>query len=280
MWRKLRALLILPHLWAVVVVVGATGAFGLLAAGGDPPPGRFALLLLGMLGGQLAIGALNEWCDRESDAVNQPWKPIPAGDVSPATALVVVGAGLLLLLAAGTLLGRRELLVLAFGTGCGLAYDLGLKRTPVSWLPYLVALPLVPIWAWLVMDGFAPWLLALYPLGALFIVAIHLAQTLPDIAGDRRRGERGLAVVLGERWAPALLWGAALASTALVATGALLVGTRPAAGLIAAVVVALALLVALALYRRHPARTQPYLFQLLTASAVVLGCGWAVAVVV
>jgi 4-hydroxybenzoate polyprenyltransferase len=279
MSRKIRAYLVLPHLWAVIIVVAATGAFGLLAADGRPPAGRFTLLLLGMLGGQLAVGALNEWCDREMDAVAKPWKPIPAGDVSPRAALWITAFGLLLMLVAGGLLGGWELLALAIANGCGLVYDLGVKRTPWSGLPYLVALPLVPIWAWLVMDRFQPRLLWLYPIGALLILAIHLAQVIPDIEGDRGLGERGLAVVLGERWTSVLLWVAAFASTAIVAVGAVWLGNRPLAGVVAAGVIAAVLLLALLLYLRSPARITPYLFQVLTASAVVLGCGWAIAVV-
>ena len=279
MLRTARAYLVLPHLWAVLIVVGATGAFGLLASDGEPEASRFTLLLLGMLGGQLAVGALNEWCDREADAVAKPWKPIPAGLVPASHALAVTFGGLTLMLVAGGLLGSVELLVLVIANGCGLIYDLGVKRTPLSWLPYLVALPLVPIWAWLVMDGFQPRLLWLYPIGGLFIVAIHLAQVLPDIASDRRQGERGLAVVLGERWTPVTLWAAAFGTTALVGIAAAIFGRQPAAGVVAAAVTAAILLVALVLYSRAPTRIQPHLFELMTASAVILGCGWALAVV-
>jgi len=277
--RKAHAYLVLPHLWAVLVVVGATGAFGLLASGGNPEPRRFALLLLGMFGGQLAVGALNEWCDQESDALHKPHKPIPAGLISPSEALAVTVIGIGLMLICGALLGTVELLVLVVANGCGLVYDMGVKRTPVSWLPYLVALPLVPIWAWLVMDGFQPLLLWLYPIGGLLIVAIHLSQVLPDIAGDREQGERGLGVFLGERWTGVLMWTAAFATTAAVGIGSALFGVRPVSGLIAAAVITVVLLLALAIWLRSPRQVTPYLFQLLTVSAVVLGCGWAIAVV-
>jgi 4-hydroxybenzoate polyprenyltransferase len=277
MRRTIRAYLVLPHLWAVLVVVTATAAFGLLASGGSPPPVRFALLILAMLGGQLAIGALNEYCDRAADAIAKPWKPIPAGDVPPAAALGITAGGLVLMLVAAALLGLAELLVLLLAIGCGLAYDLGLKRTPISWLPYLIALPLVPIWAWLVMDTFQPRLLWLYPLGALLIVAIHLAQVLPDISADRRLGERGLGVFLGERWAPRVMWLAAFGSTLAVGLGATLFGARPLAGMLPAALVGTIFTVALLSHRRTPQRIQPYLFQLFTASAVVLGTGWVLA---
>ncbi|HUG13683.1 MAG TPA: UbiA family prenyltransferase [Thermomicrobiales bacterium] len=277
MRRKIRAYLVLPHAWAVLVVVAATAAFGLLAADGRPPAGRFALLLLAMLGGQLAIGALNEYMDRAADAVAKPWKPIPAGDVSPAAALTVTALGLLLMLIAGGLLGLAELAVLSIGIGGGLAYDLGLKRTPVSWLPYLVALPIVPIWAWMVMDAFQPRHLWLYPIGALLIVAIHLAQVLPDIEADRERGERGLGVFLGERWATVVMWTAAFASPLIAGAGSVMFGSRPVAGMLAGAVVAGVFATTFVLHRRAPARVGPFLFQILTASAVVLGCGWVVA---
>ncbi len=277
MHSKIEAYAQLPHPWPVLVVMAATAAFGWLAAGGEPDPGRYGLMLAGMLGGQLAIGALNEWCDRHADAAAKPSRPIPAGLVSPRAALGVVAGGLALMAVAGALLGGPELTVLALGTGAGLAYDLGLKRTPLSWLPYLVALPLLPTWCWLVMDRFEPRLLWLYPVGALLTLAIHLAQTLPDIKWDRRSGERGLAVVLGEHWSIVLLWAAWFASTALVAVGAVLFGQHPLAGLVAAGATAAIQLVTLAL--RDPSRVHQRLFQILTASAVVLGCGWAIAVV-
>lgn len=278
MRRKVRAYLLLPHLWAVLVVVAATAAFGLLASAGSPPAGRFILLLLAMLGGQLAIGALNEYMDREADALAKPWKPIPAGDVSPTAALVVTAFGLLLMFVTAGLLGLPELLVLSIGIGGGLAYDLGVKRTPVSWLPYLIALPIVPIWAWLVMDEFQPRHLWLYPIGALLIVAIHLAQVLPDIPADRARGERGLGVFLGERWASVVMWSAAFATPLIVVLGAVLFGTHPLAGVLAGAVVAGVFAATFVLHRRTPARIGPFLFQILTASAVVLGCGWVIAI--
>lgn len=279
MLRTARAYLVLPHLWAVLIVVGATGAFGLLASDGKPSAWRFTLLLLGMLGGQLAVGALNEWCDRDTDAAAKPWKPIPAGLVPASHALAIAFGGLALMLVAGGLLGPVELLVLAIANGCGLVYDLGVKRTPLSWLPYLVALPLVPIWSWVAMDGFEPRLLWLYPIGGFFIVAIHLAQVMPDIAGDRGQGERGLAVVLGERWTPVALWVAAFGTTAFVGVATALFGRQPAAGIIAATLTGALLLTALILYRQAPIRVQPHLFELMTASAVILGCGWAISVV-
>lgn len=274
---RILAYLRLPHLPAIGVVVGATALFGLLATEGNPAPGRFALLLLAMLGGQVAIGALNEWCDREADARSQPEKPIPRGLVSPRGALTMTGAGLALMLAAGLPLGPLPFALLLLGTACGIAYDLWLKRTPLSWLPYLVALPLVPTWAWLTLDTFAPRLLLLYPLGALLVVAVHLAQTLPDIAGDRARGERGLAATLGHARSLQVLWLAGFGSVAVVGVGALLFGRRPLPGLIAAGLAGLVLLATFLVHRRAPGRVEARLFEPLAGCAVLLAAGWVAA---
>lgn len=199
MGRRFWGYVQLVHPWAVALVLLATGVLAVLAVWPDVSPARLALTLAAMLGGQAAIGALNEWCDRAADAERQPGKPIPAGLVSPAGALRLMGAGLLLMLVAGLALGWAACLVLLLGTSWGISYDLWFKRTPLSWLPYLGALPLLPYWAWLAMGRAEPRLLWLYPLGGLYVIAVHLAQTLPDSAGDAAQGERGLAVTLGRR---------------------------------------------------------------------------------
>src|SRR5262245_8284644 len=58
--RALRGYALLPHLVPVVVVELATVAFAIVAWGGVPPWQLLVPLLFAMLGGQLAIGALNE----------------------------------------------------------------------------------------------------------------------------------------------------------------------------------------------------------------------------
>ena len=76
---RARAFLELPHPWAVLIVMLATAILGLLATGGYPDTERYVLVLVAMFGGQIAIGAVNEYRDRELDAMTNPAKPIPAG---------------------------------------------------------------------------------------------------------------------------------------------------------------------------------------------------------
>jgi 4-hydroxybenzoate polyprenyltransferase len=74
--------------------------------------------------------ALNDWSDRELDAVERPERPIPSGRVSPEQALAVAGglttAGLGLAAVGG---GRGALKVAIPLAGAVWAYDLLLKST-------------------------------------------------------------------------------------------------------------------------------------------------------
>src|SRR5262249_49425201 len=128
--RRARGYVLLPHLVPVLVVELATAAFAVIAWRGLPPRRTLLLLLLAMLGGQLAIGALNELVGLPFDAVGKPSKPLPRGDVTVREARAIVVGGLALMVICGLPFGPTAFALLALGTGLGIAYDLWLKRTP------------------------------------------------------------------------------------------------------------------------------------------------------
>ncbi len=204
--RLVRGYLLLPHLAAVLVVELATAAFAVIAWGGVPPAHLLGPLLLAMLGGQLAIGATNELVDLPFDAVGKPWKPLPHGDVPIRGAQAMVVGGLIMLVAFGERFGILALALLTAGTALGIAYDLWFKRTAWSWLPYLLALPLLPIWVFASLGKSEPRLLLLFPLGALATVGVHLAQALPDVAIDRAAGLPTATTQLGQRLTFVVAW--------------------------------------------------------------------------
>ncbi|MEU9174956.1 SCO3242 family prenyltransferase [Streptomyces sp. NPDC048420] len=76
--------------------------------------------------------ALNDWADRDEDAVERPHRPIPSGRIPPAAALGAAG----LLTAAGLTLaaraGRPALAVASALAATVWAYDLRLKHTPAA----------------------------------------------------------------------------------------------------------------------------------------------------
>ncbi|MFD8465060.1 SCO3242 family prenyltransferase [Streptomyces cyaneofuscatus] len=93
-------------------------------------PGRGTALAIGASLCLYEAGmALNDWADREEDAVDRPHRPIPSGRISPPAALGAAGA----LTAAGLALAARAgRPALAVATGLAAtvwAYDLHLKHT-------------------------------------------------------------------------------------------------------------------------------------------------------
>ena len=193
------------HLRAIPVVIGAAFVFVWVASRGAPPP-TTAVFLSSILLTQIAIAFHNNWCDRDLDAATKPWRSIPRGAIRPMTAhrigwsLFVVG------LVVALPLGPMVVLAIAVGTACGFIYDAGVKRTIWSFAPFCIALPTLPVAAFLVA-GRADGLLAIaYLIGAPIVVSIHLADALPDIARDRAFGLRTLAVRLGTRRAYLVCW--------------------------------------------------------------------------
>ncbi|MFJ1748094.1 SCO3242 family prenyltransferase [Streptomyces sp. NPDC088116] len=120
--------------WAELLRVSA-----LFTVPGDALAGAAALGVRPNRSTALAVGAslclyeagmaLNDWADREEDAVDRPHRPIPSGRISPPAALAAAGA----LTAAGLgLAARAGRPSLAVGTALAAAvwsYDLRLKHT-------------------------------------------------------------------------------------------------------------------------------------------------------
>ncbi|MFJ8046832.1 SCO3242 family prenyltransferase [Streptomyces luteogriseus] len=102
------------------------------AATSVPPNSRTLLAIASSLCLYEAGMALNDWADRDVDAVERPHRPLPSGRIRPAAAFTaacaLTGAGLAL--AAGA--GRPAIAVAAPLAATVWAYDLGLKHTPAG----------------------------------------------------------------------------------------------------------------------------------------------------
>lgn len=103
------------------------------AAAGWPAGRRSALLPLASVSLYWAGMALNDWADRDLDAVERPERPIPSGRVAPGTALALASgltaAGVGIAAVAG---GARAAAVAGALAGAVWAYDLSSKSGPVS----------------------------------------------------------------------------------------------------------------------------------------------------
>ena len=147
---------------------------------------------------QFAIGAANDYADAASDRIGKPGKPIPSGLLSRGSAarVSVVAAGLGLVAAASV--GAGALVVGVLGLADGIVYDLRLKGTPLSWMPFALGVGLLPIYAWWGARGYLAYaFLGVAALAALAGLTLALANAYADLDKDRRSGTASIATFLG-----------------------------------------------------------------------------------
>jgi 4-hydroxybenzoate polyprenyltransferase len=206
MYRVVTGLARLVHPFPSALDAAVTLALALLAGASA---GRAALLGASMLAIQFSIGVFNDVLDAPADAIARRSKPIADGRVAARTALGVgSGCGLLGLALAG-LAGPATGLVACAGYGIGLAYDVRLKASPWSWLPYAAGIPLLPVFAWVGATGDLPApILVLAGLAVLGGTSLAIANSLADAGRDAASRTRTVATALGQ--ARALRLGAML----------------------------------------------------------------------
>ncbi|WP_040918855.1 UbiA family prenyltransferase [Saccharomonospora glauca] len=207
-----------PEPAVVVTVVAAV----LAASVGRDGAGVLAVAVA-VLAGQLSVGWLNDFLDAERDRLaGRRDKPVVTHAVSrralaPATvvaAVVCVPASL----ASGLAAGMVHLLAVASAW----SYNLGVKSTPLSVLPYALSFGLLPTFVVLGLPGSPPppwWLPAV---GALLGAGAHFTNVLPDLAADAATGVRGLPHRIGAV-------GSRIAAAALLLTASVLLAVTTTA---------------------------------------------------
>ena len=249
---------------AAAVTVIATA----LGIGIGLEPWRVVLLALAVLFNQASVGLSNDWIDAARDtAVGRSDKPVARGWISAVAvqraAFVCAALAVLLMVPLGVAATVAHVVFIASAW----AYNLGLKSTLFSVLPYIVSFGILPAIVTLALPlpqprGAAGWAIAL---GALLGVAAHFANVLPDLDDDRATGVAGLGHRLGGR-ATGLVTCLALAAASVVAFAGPSGGVTVLQwiGLVLTLLIALA--GALLVVTRPPGRL---LFQLIIAAALV-----------
>ena len=217
--------------------------------GVGPTNARFWWITAIMLLVQFSVSALNEWADADLDRRAGRRRPIPLGLVSPGTALGVavvcaVGAFVLCVLSQ---LGTIALLLVGVGTACGWAYDLWLKGSPLSFLPFAIAFPLMPFWIGLLAGRPVSSLWILFLGGSPLAAAIHLSDAIPDRDRDRAAGLNTLAVWLKTPGAEMAAAGLLLIGTLVSIVLTLERGQLPLAGVFLVTLAASGLVVVLSI---------------------------------
>lgn len=270
-----RAYVLLPHATPIMAVLAATAAFAFVARGGWPGTVDLGMLLLAMFGGQIAVGAVNELVDVELDRASKPDKPLVSGLATERGARLMAATGMLLMVLGSLRFSLAAFALCALGTGLGIAYSFWFKRTPWSWLPYVLAIPLAPIWVWTALDAVPGALLALYPVAIPGLVALQLAQSIPDIEADRSVGVRTLAVLLGEGRAGVATRLLVTLSAVMAAVLAFFVLERPLFPVLAAGLATGVMLVDVVARQDDIHRARLRMFPLVVLAVGVVGIGWA-----
>ncbi len=177
-----------------------------------------------MLVGQLSIGWSNDWLDVARDtASGRTDKPAASGQLSVgALRSAAVGAGLAavpLSLIPGWNGAWHLVLV-----GSGWAYNLGVKGTLWSPLPYVIGFGALPVYVVRVSGSSVPWWMVVA--GALLGTAVHFANAAPDVEQDRAAGVWGVPQRIGEPRS------VLVALAALGAAGVILLGQLSASGVV------------------------------------------------
>jgi 4-hydroxybenzoate polyprenyltransferase len=217
---RLGGLVRLTHPFPSLLDGGATLAIALLAGGRPLDALRLGAAMVAL---QASIGTINDLVDVPRDAGRKTGKPIPAGLVGLTTAtllaLVAAAVGLVLSLPSGLATGVVAVAIL----GVGLLYDLWLRGTAWSWLPFALGIPLLPVFAWLGATGRVPELfLVLVPTAFISGAGLAIANALADVERDAEAGVRSVASHMGA--AGAWTAHAMLQATVVAVAGASLLG--------------------------------------------------------
>ncbi|MBF4595309.1 UbiA family prenyltransferase [Curtobacterium flaccumfaciens] len=254
--------------------VTVTVLAAVIAAAVRHPVWLVVLVALTVVAGQLSIGLANDWIDADRDrAVGRSDKPVARGLIAVGTvrtaAYATAGAAVVLSLFLGPVAAVAHLVLVA----AGWAYDAGLKRSVWSVAPFVVAFGLLPVVSVAAgPEGQWPawWAIAT---GAVFGIAIHCTNVLPDLVDDAATGVRGFPHRLGLRGAGIVAFASLVVAAALVLGGQVL-GDDPVQGLgvvlavLGAVVVAVLAVVGVRLVLAG--RASRTLFRLVIASSLVL----------
>jgi len=203
--------LVRPHNCVIAGVAAVVGA--LVASEGELLP----LMVFVFMAAALVCGggnAINDYCDREIDAINRPQRPIPSGRLTPAQAL---GAGRYLFLVGVILalpLGLYCVALAIFNSLLLAVYSTWLKRLG---LPGNLAIAYL-VGSTFLFGGLAVGKLKLVgvlaAMAALSTAGRELVKDIEDMKGDRKLGLKTFPLRWGPR--PAAFLAAAFIGGAMI----------------------------------------------------------------
>ncbi len=237
--RRAYALLKSTHPVPSVAVASFTALF---AIGFSLPIEQLVIVSLSVLTQQFSVGLSNDWLDFDRDKLGHRLdKATTRGEVSITQvrnfSFVAAAISLVLAFSLGSATGLMMIAMLVVGW----SYNLGLKSTGFSIVPYAIGFGILPIFVTLAFDPptIPAWWVILA--SALLGISAHFANTLPDLFADRETGVRALPHILGQRVSAIVIAISAASASLLVVTQSLEIDS-----FVAAIGFALTLVLALA----------------------------------
>jgi 4-hydroxybenzoate polyprenyltransferase len=176
--------------------IAVTTLVTVMAVGAGVSAARCVLLAFAVLTGQLSVGWSNDVLDRQRDRlVARPDKPVAVGEIDVRVVAAAAAVALMLCVPLSLLLGVRPGIAHLVAVASAWSYNLGLKSTVWSAVPYAVSFGLAPVVVWWTVPAAPPvWVVVA---GALLGVGAHGTNVLPDLEDDAVTGIRGLSQRLG-----------------------------------------------------------------------------------
>jgi 4-hydroxybenzoate polyprenyltransferase len=160
--------------------------------------GRSGLLAAAVLCGQVSVGWSNDAIDAPLDIhAGRQDKPIVTGAISRTVVAWCAGVALVIDLPLSLALGWKPGVAHLAAVGLAWSYNLGLKRTVISVLPYTLAFALLPVVVAAMLPGAPLARVAIIIAGAGCGTAAHFANTVGDSVEDAMTGVRGLPQRVG-----------------------------------------------------------------------------------
>lgn len=207
---KIRSLLKASHFGPTLLVVTISFAIAL-------PLNNLSGALqiaIAIFAGQLSVGWSNEVIDFPLDkAADRDRKPLVSGELSNSLLkkLIPVALALAVLLSLISPLGTVGTLLHLLGIFSATLYNLKLKATIFSPLPYLISFGILP-WAIYLPAGNTP-PLWLYSTLALYSLSFHFLNVIKDLQWDLDQKVFGLPQRLGKKKSIAIAVGLAMMGT-------------------------------------------------------------------
>lgn len=187
----------------VAVLVGAALAADQLAF---QQPDNLAF---GFLTGFLLIGAvmaINDYADKEIDAINEPTRPIPSGELKPGEALIVFFVFTIVGIILAVLTNLQSLVLSLFAWAISILYVVKGKRVGLLgnlMVSTCVAIPFI-YGGFVVERGLSPASIIFAAIIFLSNTAREIIKGIVDIPGDKRSNVQTIAVLHGESQAAKL----------------------------------------------------------------------------